>query len=597
MAPWGLNQDALRTELRSELAELRTEITGKTAERVLMHEELLREFDHMKAMLLSDFASQVLRPELNTLSEHLESVVREEMAVKHLGVLPGGFKKQISPCSRSPRTSQGTANDGTLDHVGGARELAFAPITEEGLPLDEDGFLLSSRDVMRFTGYDPDHPYAPLLAMDDEEDGDEQQPSSRKTLGFHLKKIVQATKAAEESNISTWEGFLQGHRFHTVVSALVVLNLISLGLETDNAARNFDKAKPQIYEVSEVGFLIIFIFELLFRFAVYRWDIFSQMDANLTMLDTAAICLQIINTFYPGLFGNYDVNFLALRVFRLSKALNTMHVTNENNIGSLLSEFRMILSTLVGSLRSLLWVGGFLFLTTYCFSNYIMKILSHHWKLNPDSIHDREMQEIRAFYGSMGASMLTLYQVLTDGIEWRYACQPLMDHLPENSAGIALGFVIYVAFALFVLLNVITGLFLSAAQESAEADKIRLYRDEMRRVFENTDSDGSGDISYFELESQLGSPQFQHCLEMLGLAEDNVLDLFEILDEDKSGSINSDEFVDGCVRLTGTTKAIDFAVFRTHYEDDVRETNREIARCKDLLYQVVNALGASESES
>lgn len=84
---------------------------------------------------------------------------------------------------------------------------------------------------------------------------------------------------------------------------------------------------------------------------------------------------------------------------------------------------------------------------------------------------------------------------------------------------------------------------------------------------------------------------------MLGLHEDNVLDLFDILDEDKSGTINSHEFVDGCVRLTGNCKAIDFAVFRTHYEDAVRDTNREIIKCKDLLYQVVNALGSGEQGS
>eukprot|EP00930_Biecheleria_cincta_P085608 TRINITY_DN74995_c0_g1_i1.p1 TRINITY_DN74995_c0_g1~~TRINITY_DN74995_c0_g1_i1.p1 ORF type:complete len:590 (+),score=106.27 TRINITY_DN74995_c0_g1_i1:53-1822(+) len=588
MAPWGLSQDVLRTELRSELAEIRTELTYKTAEQVLMHEKLLR--DEL-GKLLSDFTHEVLRPELNTLSNHLESVVRESVALVH-----NNSKQPKSASSRRSMTaSQETTNDGACSSEGGARVLVVAAATTDSMALDEDGFVMSSQDVTTFSGF-PGHQYSKLLGEEDEEVDQqrETQTKKRQTLRFDMKKLVQAASSKKEEVEFTWEAFLQGNRFHTIVSALVILNLISLGLETDNEARNFDQPKPKVFRFSELCFLIIFVLELLLRFAVYRWDILSQMDANLTILDFAAVALQLINTYDPGIFGNYDINFLCFRAFRLSRALNAMHVTQNNSMGNLISELRMILSTLVGSLRSLLWVGGFLLLTTYCFSNYIMKILSHHWKLHPEAARGKEVEDIRSMYGSMSASMLTLYQVLTDGIEWRYACQPLMDHLPEDSMGIAVGFVIYVAFALFVLLNVITGLFLSAAQESAEEDKKRLYRDEMLRVFEDADVDGSGDITYFELESQLGTKRFQHCLQMLGLHEDNVLALFEILDEDKSGAINSDAFVDGCVKLTGTTKAIDFAVFRTRHEEHVRDTMQEICRCKDLLYQVIHFLAVPD---
>eukprot|EP00931_Biecheleriopsis_adriatica_P037251 TRINITY_DN21379_c0_g1_i2.p1 TRINITY_DN21379_c0_g1~~TRINITY_DN21379_c0_g1_i2.p1 ORF type:complete len:592 (-),score=90.99 TRINITY_DN21379_c0_g1_i2:8-1783(-) len=586
MAPWGLSQETLR----AELSEYQTELLQQMKEQAHDQKRTLQdELSSFKNMLLNDFVNQVLHPELKVLSGHLERVVQDEVALlqKSLGKKSKAARSVDDTAPGSARGSVRTMTRAETPNSGrGNKELAWSSASSG----HHECFM-----ARVFSGEPDAYEYSTLS----NEDG-EGKPEIERVHESHVE--ARRTKIKRQSMIAVvvaededegapvnWQTTLQGNSFHTFVRLLVILNLICQGWETDNGAKHLSQ-KPVLFQNINLTFLFMFILELLLRIVVYGFTVFDQLDANLTMVDIIAIGLQIVNTYDPRIFGDYGINFLCLRVFRLSRALHSMHVTSDNSVGSVISELRMIVTTLVGSLRSLLWVAGFLVLLTYAFSTYIMKLLQHHLRLHPERAHSKELDHLLSMYGSMGESMLTLYQVLTGGLEWRHACEPLMKYLREDSVGIAIGFVVYTAFALFVLLNVITGLFLSGAEEAAREDKIRTYRDEMQQTFIAADGDGSGDVSWHELESQLQSARFKNILRSLGLHEAHVFDLFHILDDDKSGSVSSDEFVEGCVRLSGAVKAIDFAIFTMRFEEVSETMSMELSRCHDLLYDIRNRM-------
>ncbi len=91
-------------------------------------------------------------------------------------------------------------------------------------------------------------------------------------------------------------------------------------------------------------------------------------------------------------------------------------------------------------------------------------------------------------------------------------------------------------------------------------DKIhekKMYVQQMRSIFNEIDVDKSGTISIDELTEFLTDDGFQQYLEALDLNPSDTATLFKLIDFDDSGSVDINEFCDGCIRLKGEAKSFD----------------------------------------
>jgi len=136
-------------------------------------------------------------------------------------------------------------------------------------------------------------------------------------------------------------------------------------------------------------------------------------------------------------------------------------------------------------------------------------------------------------------------------------CWPLIDHV-SPLAGVM--FSIYIAFAIFALLNVVTGVFVQSAMRAAKEDNDVYLVNHVRELFENTDTDGSGKISWEEFEDQLESKAMREYFKHIDIDISEAQGLFFLLDMDGSGTIDADEFLNGSLRLRGPAKAIEIAL-------------------------------------
>lgn len=352
--------------------------------------------------------------------------------------------------------------------------------------------------------------------------------------------------------------------FDLTIGALIVLNAIILGLETDWEARNFPQVKPCSFEIINVGFCVAFTFEIMMRFCVHGLQFLSMPGWPWNVFDCALVGLQVFSEIMRYIWINYlgvkhqlHYQFVVLRVmriFRIVRVLRLVHVLH------IVGELRMLLVSVAGSVRSLFWTVLLLLMLTYVFGLYLTQLVVDFKIQNPDK-HD-EQQELVKYYGTLSRTMLSLYQTISDGIHWHEVMDPLASHC---SQWIALVFALYIAFTLFALMNVITGVFVESAMRTAEEDKRRLLINQMRQLFEGADVDHSGTISWDEFQTQMENPQMQTYLKAIDLHQEEARELFHLLDIDGSGEIDAVDFVNGCLRLHGSAKAIDFAAFLHEY--------------------------------
>lgn len=128
-------------------------------------------------------------------------------------------------------------------------------------------------------------------------------------------------------------------------------------------------------------------------------------------------------------------------------------------------------------------------------------------------------------------------------------------------------FCFYIFFTVFAILNIITGVFLDSALNACRSDESECIHEQLQteesslralqKLFNEVDQDGSGCIGFYSFSNRLEDPQVRAHLSNLGIDVDEAEGLFKLLDLDSSGSITTEEFLYGCMRIKGTAKAID----------------------------------------
>jgi len=226
-----------------------------------------------------------------------------------------------------------------------------------------------------------------------------------------------------------------------------------------------------------------------------------------------------------------------------------------------------------GALLTLFWALILLALLLYVFTIMISSSVSHHYeglglegggKINNPNIPEGKShtEMVQFFYGGVFKTMATLFQAITGG-DWTVMAEYVFE-ISWTFYGIWYG---YIAFVLFGLLNVFTGIFVESATHAANADReIKIqaqmeeessYINQLRVIFERSDSDHSQCMTEAELAKLMEEDDFITQLECLGIHPTEVHGLFKLLDDDDSGSVTIEEFLSGCIRLKGTAKAID----------------------------------------
>lgn len=243
----------------------------------------------------------------------------------------------------------------------------------------------------------------------------------------------------------TLRNFYENKTTEYAVAALVIVNAITLGLETSPTAMRI--AGPALLLADKI-LLGIFTIELIGRMVAYRraffrdgWRIFDLAIVSIALLPSSG-ALSVLR---------------ALRILRILRLI------------SLLPSLRRVVGAMVSALPGM---GSVLMLLTLVF--YVASVIAT--KLYGEAFPQ--------WFGSIGESAYSLFQIMTLESWSMGIVRPVMEEFPRAW----IFFVMFILFSSFLVINLLIGIIVGAMQEEHEAALLEeegaetRYRDEYQAV-------------------------------------------------------------------------------------------------------------------
>lgn len=390
--------------------------------------------------------------------------------------------------------------------------------------------------------------------------------------------------------------------FNYSIMALIILNAALMGIEIDVAAKVGQDDIPTWFARVNELIVVIFVVETALKLLVMGCKgFFRGPDALWNSFDVLIVFLSVVETMAGWISESLSVDtpkgahsVRILRTLRLARMFRSFRITR---LFRYFSALRSLILSIMATWGSLMWTLLLLLILWYVFSIIFTEMVIDHCRnetmnatADPNAVPQCP-ELLHLYWSNVIDSMHTLFMAITGGIDWSVAYEPLK---PVSPMAIAL-MNLYIVIGFFTLLNVVTGVFVNQAIESASADKeiatLKQTQKRMSQVTQLTDIfqefKGDGVLNINDLEDALESDRLSAFMESLGISTDDVWTLFMLIDDDDSGFVDLEEFVSGCMQLRGPAKSMQIA--KMSYENKL--TRQWI---KDLMDRVEEVKGMVE---
>ncbi len=224
------------------------------------------------------------------------------------------------------------------------------------------------------------------------------------------------------------ERLIEGTTFQRAITAVIVINAITLGLETSGTAMAV--AGPLLLTIDRLC-LIIFVVEIAAKLVVYRtrfprdpWNVFDFIIVGIALLPATG-ALSVLRA------------LRILRVLRLISAVPSM---------------RRVVAALLNAIPGMGSIVALLSLVFYVFSVMATKLFGASF---PD------------WFGTIPASAYTLFQIMTLESWSMGIVRPVMDVYPQSWAF----FLPFILITSFTVLNLFIGIIVDAMQSQHEEEQ------------------------------------------------------------------------------------------------------------------------------
>jgi len=352
--------------------------------------------------------------------------------------------------------------------------------------------------------------------------------------------------------------------FDVVCGIMVLLNAVMIGAETEYMTYH--------HGMSHIGFVMAqlalnvwFTVELTLRIIGDNCRVLSSPDWKWHLFDGLLVCFSVVDVVQVAFVGVESVMVTGrlMRIIRLSRVVRTLRFIRTLNY---IHQFRKMLYSLSTSITTLLWSLLLLFSVMFAFSVLFVQGVAeftNHAETGLVSAHPDNVRILHEHYGSLLRGCLTLYKAISNGVSWGNVMDPLTV-VDNTFIGL---FLAYISIVFFGVLNVVSAVFVESAMASqAHYKDLRIYESRkaktelvrhMKEVFRQIDEDGSGEISFEEMDHFLTDPKLKEYVESLEISVEDTAMLFQLMDDDDSGVVDIEEFCSGLMRLQGDAKSFD----------------------------------------
>jgi len=321
-------------------------------------------------------------------------------------------------------------------------------------------------------------------------------------------------------------------------------------------------------------------------------------DAGWNIFDFIVVLVSVVECgvdFWTQSLQEESASTSQVRILRTVRLIRVARSIRLVRLFRYVVALRTLMLSIIATTSSLFWTLSLLVIMCYGFAMGLTQFVIDHCRYeaidatgNFNAVPNCS-QELRMYWNSVPDSMLTLFLAISGGISWDEAFRPLRSFSAIGSAM----FLVYIVMAVFLILNVVTGVFCNTAIESANMDKdlatIKYERlkksqvEQLRITFKELDHSSSEYISIQDLEAAMQKNKLSNFLESMDISTADAWTFFMLIDADESGLLDLDEFVSGCMALNGPAKSIDLA--KMSFEN--KATRQEIRSIAEELRTLV----------
>lgn len=233
--------------------------------------------------------------------------------------------------------------------------------------------------------------------------------------------------------------FIENALVQRIIIIAIVLNAITLGLETSQTVMG---VAGGLLLAIDKALLTLFVLEMVIKLIAYRRD-FIREPWNIFDIIVVAISLAPLAT-----------NLSVLRALRILRVLRLL---------SIVPAMRKVVTALLSAIPGMMSVVAVLAITFYVFAVLATKLFG----TSPDG-------DMQAWFGTLGRSLFTLFQVMTLESWSMGIARPTMDIYPFAWVF----FVVFVVVTSFSVLNLFIAIIVNAMQsehdQEASADRQKL---------------------------------------------------------------------------------------------------------------------------
>eukprot|EP00931_Biecheleriopsis_adriatica_P047940 TRINITY_DN27676_c0_g1_i1.p1 TRINITY_DN27676_c0_g1~~TRINITY_DN27676_c0_g1_i1.p1 ORF type:complete len:666 (+),score=113.93 TRINITY_DN27676_c0_g1_i1:77-2074(+) len=423
----------------------------------------------------------------------------------------------------------------------------------------------------------------------------------------HLSRSSQESGELPPARVLCYRAFQKGVRswqFELATASVIFCDLAVMGLKINHAANNLTSSVPPSFLVSQRTFAAVFAVELLVRIATeckhffckgqqslesLCWNYFDILVVGGSLLEMSLEIADQADDAQQGAQGGVSSRTLRLlRILRLSRILRVATLLR------FVSQLRKLVTCITSTLKYLLWSLVLLSIIIYSMAILFTDACTNYRIANVGTTADPSdhVQLAEYMFGDVALAALTLFGVISNGIDWVEVAKLLFDVSPLVG-GI---FCFYIVFCVFAVLNVMTGVFCQAAIVSADRDQDLMaeailadrahHQDTVRTLFESIDTDGDGKINFLELEDCFTNPTVKAVFSSLDIQFENAFQLFNLLDSEGEGEVNAMDFVDLCFRVKGPAKNIHIACLTKQSKEQNKKIRSKLAAMnEDMKHQ------------
>lgn len=411
-------------------------------------------------------------------------------------------------------------------------------------------------------------------------------------LNAQTRKIL--LQKVEESDPMAKRGFrerlVDSDYFDYFMGLILAINAVVIGIQTNYNATHIGEQELAVWTSLNWMFTAIFLSELLLRLSVagfkkfltgpgWKWSTFDIIVISFSLLDLITQA-AVIDPATIKMINNLGV----LKMLRLGRIIRLVRMVR------LIPELKSMVLLIQASMGSFIWTVVLFLIMIYCLAIYYTDAATDIiTSLQADGDPNGAIPAAQQYFGTLGTTHITMFAGISGG-DWTQYLGVLK--VPQNNMFLVNTLVMatYVAFSVLVMLNLVTGVFVEHTANMMQDDRENAILNLAVQIFTRGGRDLEEGLSLEEFADILESGVLSNFCRQAGLSQDDIENMYYILDTDKSGTLQLQEFAVGLIKLIAVPKTFELAILRDSSNAIIKMLEEGLTQASQRLVSIENTM-------